>query len=60
MVIIAESVELAAPFPTPSKNTSSDAPGTDTLSRVLEADPQLVTGPASLQLQLAVEQPPTQ
>lgn len=49
--------ELLAPAPTPSKNTSSPAPGTDASSCVLEAEPQFVSPVASQFVELP---PPTQ
>ena len=57
MVILADRVELLAPTPTPSKNTSSADPGTEALSCVLEAVPQFVFAVA---FQLTEEPPPTQ
>ena len=57
MVMLADRVELLAPVPTPSKNTSSAEPGTLALSCVFEALPQLVFDVA---LQADDDPPPTQ
>ncbi len=57
IVMPAEIVELLAPLPTPSKKTSSDAPGTEALFEPPEVALQLVFPVA---LQLAEAPPPTQ
>ena len=57
MVMLADSVELLAPAPTPSKNTSDVLSGTEALLEPFEAADQLV-GPAAFQFE--DEPPPTQ
>jgi hypothetical protein len=57
MPMLAEMVLLLAPVPTPSKMTSSPTPGTEALSCVFDAEPQLVLPVAD---QFAEDPPPTQ